>query len=357
MKKIQPFTRAKEKKVLYTIYCLLSTMILLSLSSLQTSAKTPEQQEFFVPIFGPPYAPTEDIDGELFPDTLDEMIKRLTDKVPHLIYMESITKGKGKNRNTKINQPFLYTKTSEEALELFFALSELFPENIACDTETLIVAYQISNKKLSASDLYTFLLARAQVQENTPISNFHPYHTCYYKMSSVVGKPVYNKNRRLLLLNNLIPDINNQAIIAVKGHIGVIARAGETAYLASSWSPTRGIFTTPFHYPGSWEYLEKCWSNMKVDFYVTLDKIESNPLMKDLPRLKKSKNRLEKESYPKESLEGDDAEISITSDLTASSTSSTPEQHKDTVDSFESLCKFIYNKLYSLYNYFIQNNI
>ncbi len=219
-------------------------------------------------INGPPPTAHDETDGDIYPFDVDWVASKIKAKVPDII---------SKIYNPESNQYEWFIHFDEKVFfnDLFFLLRELYPDNIACDTATILYGYRMYDNPLSLNELHEFLKARALMPASGYAYDSHPYFQLKKKLMKSFGETIENTNH--LSLNEILDDIEEQAIIHVHGHIGIIKRVGATDYTVSGWDPWRGMSTRNIHYydkntsfDSSWEE----WGVMKIEDYIPL----TNPI-------------------------------------------------------------------------------
>ena len=214
-----------------------------------------------LPIYGRTYQSLEDVDSPLFPANAAELQQALEKNRETVFLVDG-------NPQTSEGY-YLKLRKEGDANSTFLALREIYPDNVECDTAVLLLAYQEAGKDLPLRDLHQFLLYRAAIPNDDPISVNDPYHVSYKKMLTKLGEMDEHYSFPVTL-ETVLPTIGDQAIIMVDGHIGIVHKVGEDTYTTSGWKVPLGIFTSEPRIRRPGESLGVGWGNVEIKAHIMI---------------------------------------------------------------------------------------
>ncbi len=233
----------------------------------KSNSALPENNVDQLPLYGREFPSFEDTDGNVFPSTLNELITSLGEQIPQqLITVEYNTEG-------EVKKAFLNLTETSHTHNAFFALKQIYPDNIECDTVTLLIAYQQTKTPLPLDELDAFLKARITIQENENVSGQHPYHKGFRKLLFRLGTLKYNLLH--VPLKNILTKFNPHGIVLIAGHVAVITHISENKYIISGWDEG-GIYFNKVTYSGE-GMLNEDWGGMEIRSYLHFAKPRGKP--------------------------------------------------------------------------------
>ena len=259
-------------KVNYKNYVvsLIVMFILIFYSQLSFAKKS--SNENLKAIFGPIPDIVDEIDGlDTYSQDAEWVASKIYEQVPQIVH---------KSYNSATNQDEWYIRFDKDTLfnHLFFVLMELYPNNVACDTESLIYSYRLLDMPLSILDLHNFLKIRSTIKTAANPYGFidtkHPYFQAQDKLIKKIG-PIISNDKNLKL--DQILSVNQQALIQVDGHMGVIKRLDNNQYSASAWNPVVGMIDQKMKYSEDMKFPNpdwQTWGDLKIETYTPI----SNPI-------------------------------------------------------------------------------
>ena len=187
------------------------------------------------------YRPDTSIDYTDSPGITDHSLPDSSKKLAQLIKQNfrtrdqvNIVKTSGKITGKK--KYYLDLKTIEDVNAVFFSLRRIYGEGAQCDTTTILLTYQIKQKRLYIEKLYNFLKTRSSLIKNEKKYEWGSYHTLlgnFFSFMTIKSIPT----DQLVGLPESLPETNNSIIVLFMegrpGHMTVVQHMREGHYIYS----------------------------------------------------------------------------------------------------------------------------
>ena len=137
----------------------------------------------------------------------------------------------------------LKIKTLEDANKIFFALRAIYGRMIACDTATVLLTYQLKEKKLSIELIYDFLKARADACKCKKMTPNHPYLVLLSTLIEAAGVKLIDVHtyKPQELADSLLTSVGDTIVLINSKHMSIVT-SHPYSFEYSIWNPLDGIF-------------------------------------------------------------------------------------------------------------------
>lgn len=241
--------REKKLFIFLLFFCLLNSIFIHAIAS-SSHEKVNFSKVSHRPKFKEIYGPVrlkEEIDGLSLSEKLPKNIREFTEYLK-IAVPECLTRTRKGLRLTA--STYLNIESPEMADKVFKLLEVLYPGNIACDTETILLTSFAMSRPISIKNLFHFLGERAKVlisyekTRETKLPENHPFHKAYQKLLKKFGN-IHYPDSSVMTFEQILPNINDKAIICVNRYVSLVERISDEEFVFSAWDDEGVFFSEP----------------------------------------------------------------------------------------------------------------